>query len=58
MGIAEKVVYFARQKRYILMVMAFLGFFNVYCLRVNLSVAVVHMQNEYNWSTALKGQFP
>ena len=31
------------------------GFFNVYALRVNLSVAVVDMQNEYNWSDSLKG---
>ena len=28
--------------------MAFLGFFNVYCLRVNLSVAMVAMVNSSN----------
>ena len=31
--------------RHALAVMAFLGFFNVYCLRVNLSVALVAMVN-------------
>ena len=33
------------QARHALAVMAFLGFFNVYCLRVNLSVALVAMVN-------------
>lgn len=32
-------------KRHLLAVLAFLGFFNVYCLRVNLSVALVAMVN-------------
>ncbi|CAG5122798.1 unnamed protein product [Candidula unifasciata] len=33
------------EARHMLAVMAFLGFFNVYCLRVNLSVALVAMVN-------------
>ena len=32
--------------RYMLAVMSFLGFFNVYALRVNLSMAIVAMVNE------------
>jgi len=32
--------------RFVLMVMGFLGFVNVYCLRVNLSVALVAMVND------------
>lgn len=31
--------------RYVLTFLAFLGFFNVYCLRANLSVALVAMVN-------------
>jgi hypothetical protein len=46
-----------QQKRNILAIMAFLGFFNVYALRVNLSVAAVHMQDHFNWSATLKGFF-
>lgn len=34
--------------RHVLAFMAFLGFFNVYCLRVNLSVALVAMVNSTN----------
>jgi hypothetical protein len=52
---AESVLDKLQQKRYILMIMGFFGFFNVYAMRVNLSVAVVHMQNEFNWGTVLKG---
>jgi fucose permease len=37
-------------KRYILTFVAFFGFFNVYALRVCLSVAIEPMQNEYGWS--------
>ena len=32
--------------RYVLAIMGFLGFFNVYTLRVNLSMAIVAMVNE------------
>ena len=31
--------------RYVLAIMSFLGFFNVYALRVNLSVALIEMDN-------------
>lgn len=42
--------------RYVLAVMGFLGFINVYTLRVNLSVAIVRMVNETaNASTNLVG---
>lgn len=34
---------FWRKRRYIVVLLAFLGFFNVYSLRVNLSVAIVAM---------------
>lgn len=34
---------FWRKRRYIVVLMAFLGFFNVYALRVNLSVGIVAM---------------
>lgn len=34
---------FWKRRRYIVVFMAFLGFFNVYSLRVNLSVAIVAM---------------
>ncbi|XP_047130016.1 sialin [Hydra vulgaris] len=58
-------------KRYVLAILSFFGFFNVYCLRVDLSVALVAMTNnhtrvmfngteylvapEFNWSTQLQG---
>lgn len=34
---------FWKKRRYIVVVLAFFGFFNVYSLRVNLSVAIVAM---------------
>lgn len=34
---------FYRKKRYLVVLLAFFGFFNVYALRVNLSVAIVAM---------------
>ena len=34
-------------KRYVLALLSFLGFFNVYCLRVDLSVALVAMTTNY-----------
>ena len=34
-------------KRYMLAILSFFGFFNVYCLRVNLSVALVAMTNNH-----------
>ncbi|RUS84902.1 hypothetical protein EGW08_007312, partial [Elysia chlorotica] len=59
-------------KRYIIAIMAFLGFANIYALRVNLSVALVAMTTnrsvvingtlhtiagpEFDWSSHLKGQ--
>ena len=35
-------------KRYIIAVLAFLGFLNVYALRVNLSMAIIVMVNDTN----------
>ncbi|KAK7105272.1 sialin-like [Littorina saxatilis] len=58
-------------KRYVLALLAFLGFANIYALRVNLSVAIVSMTSnrtklvngtivsilpDYPWSTDLQGQ--
>ncbi|XP_067133318.1 sialin-like [Centruroides vittatus] len=42
-------------KRHVVAVMAFWGFFNVYALRVNLSVAIVAMAEDYDWDTKLQG---
>uniref|UniRef100_A0A1L8DE91 Sialin n=2 Tax=Nyssomyia neivai TaxID=330878 RepID=A0A1L8DE91_9DIPT len=39
---------FWRSRRYIVVLMAFFGFFNVYGLRVNLSVAIVAMTEKFN----------
>ena len=39
-------------KRYVLAVMSFFGFFNVYCLRVDISVALVAMTNNHTRMTA------
>ncbi|XP_031769341.2 vesicular glutamate transporter 1 isoform X1 [Galleria mellonella] len=61
---------FFRQRRYVVALLAFFGFFNVYALRVNLSIAVVAMSEpietkldngtvvfipEFDWSTQTKG---
>lgn len=58
-------------KRYVLAILSFFGFFNVYCLRVDLSVALVAMTNnhtrvktdgteywvpaEFEWNSQLQG---
>jgi ACS family sodium-dependent inorganic phosphate cotransporter len=39
---------FWRRRRYVVAFLAFLGFFNVYALRVNLSVAIVAMTTSRN----------
>ncbi len=44
------------QKRYHLMLLVFFAYFTLFTLRVNLSVAIVHMQSHFNWGTALKGR--
>ena len=41
--VVVETVPFWRKKRYFVVFMAFLGLFNVYALRVNLSVAIVAM---------------
>ncbi|XP_055373403.1 sialin-like [Condylostylus longicornis] len=61
---------FWRKKRYIVVLLAFFGFFNVYSLRVNLSVAIVamtenrshidengteHWTQDFNWNSKEKG---
>lgn len=43
---------FWRHRRYVVAAMAFLGFFNVYALRVNLSVAIVAMSTASNVTLA------
>lgn len=42
---------FWRQRRYVVAIMLFLGFFNVYSLRVNVSIAIVAMINGYKGKT-------
>ncbi|GFR93810.1 vesicular glutamate transporter [Elysia marginata] len=44
--------------RHVLAFLAFLGFFNVYCLRVNLSVAVVAMVNSNDDNTSSSTECP
>jgi hypothetical protein len=43
--------------RYVLALLALFGFFNVYAMRVNLSIAIVKMADQYNWSPSTKGMF-
>lgn len=65
-----ETVPFWRKRRYLVVLMAFFGFFNVYALRVNLSVAIVAMtenktiehengdvtyEQDFNWSSMQKG---
>ena len=38
-----------------LAMLAFFGFFNVYAMRVNLSVAAVKMKTQYGWSKPQNG---
>eukprot|EP00049_Salpingoeca_infusionum_P011248 m.193652 g.193652 ORF g.193652 m.193652 type:complete len:86 (-) comp14881_c0_seq14:4456-4713(-) len=47
---ASKVVPWYKSCRYALALWAFFGFLNVYALRVNLSVAIVEMSDEFGWS--------
>eukprot|EP01089_Gocevia_fonbrunei_P001515 TRINITY_DN11406_c0_g1_i2.p1 TRINITY_DN11406_c0_g1~~TRINITY_DN11406_c0_g1_i2.p1 ORF type:complete len:469 (+),score=63.68 TRINITY_DN11406_c0_g1_i2:1526-2932(+) len=42
-------------KRYILVAVAFLGFANVYALRVNLSIAIKPMSKKYDYSSTEQG---
>lgn len=42
---------FWKRRRHLVAFLAFFGFFNVYALRVNLSVAIVAMTSPYNVST-------
>ncbi|XP_059617450.1 sialin-like [Phlebotomus argentipes] len=47
--VADKITWqFWKARRYVVVLMAFLGFFNVYSLRVNLSVAIVAMTETKN----------
>ncbi|XP_058832664.1 sialin [Topomyia yanbarensis] len=69
-GISSPLWMFWKRRRYMVVFMAFLGFFNVYALRVNLSVAIVAMtecrqvdygngtigQEQYfDWSSQMQG---
>uniref|UniRef100_A0A182Y2L1 Sialin n=1 Tax=Anopheles stephensi TaxID=30069 RepID=A0A182Y2L1_ANOST len=69
-GIDAPMWMFWRRRRYVLVFLAFFGFFNVYSLRVNLSVAIVAMtenrtiehpngtvsyEQEFNWDSTTKG---
>jgi hypothetical protein len=47
----------AMKKRHELALLVFTGFMTLYALRSILSVTVVHMQTEYNWSGTFKGAF-
>uniref|UniRef100_A0A023ET50 Sialin n=1 Tax=Aedes albopictus TaxID=7160 RepID=A0A023ET50_AEDAL len=69
-GISAPLWMFWKRRRYIVVFMAFFGFFNVYALRVNLSVAIVAMTEErevvlangttvveqyFDWTTQMQG---
>ncbi|XP_058122068.1 sialin-like [Anopheles ziemanni] len=69
-GIEAPMWMFWKRRRYILVFLAFFGFFNVYSLRVNLSVAIVAMtenrtiehpngtvsyEQEFDWDSSTKG---
>ncbi|XP_041771884.1 sialin-like [Anopheles merus] len=69
-GINAPMWMFWRRRRYVLVFLAFFGFFNVYSLRVNLSVAIVAMtenrtvqypngtigyEQEFDWDSTTKG---
>ena len=41
--------------RYITLMMTFMGLAIAYVLRVNISVAIIDMQEQYNWSAKTKG---
>ncbi|XP_046392973.1 sialin-like [Ischnura elegans] len=47
-GVSKKSVRRGLPRRYMVAILAFLGFWNVYALRVNLSVAIVAMTTPYN----------
>ena len=68
--VVVETVPFWKKKRYFVVFMAFLGLFNVYALRVNLSVAIVAMteirtvihengttsyEQDFNWDSKQKG---
>ena len=42
-------------RRYAVVIMLFLGLFNIYLMRVNLSVAIDPMACEYGWSNKIQG---
>ncbi|ETN58282.1 Sialin, Sodium/sialic acid cotransporter [Anopheles darlingi] len=69
-GISAPLWMFWKRRRYIVVFLAFFGFFNVYSLRVNLSVAIVAMtenrtiehpngtvsyEQEFDWDSTTKG---
>ncbi|KFB49315.1 AGAP006595-PA-like protein [Anopheles sinensis] len=69
-GIEAPMWMFWKRRRYVLVFLAFFGFFNVYSLRVNLSVAIVAMtenrtiehpngtvsyEQEFDWDSSTKG---
>ncbi|XP_055604465.1 sialin-like [Uranotaenia lowii] len=69
-GIAAPMWMFWKRRRYIVVLMAFLGFMNVYTMRVNLSVAIVamtenrtivdadggvHYESDFQWDSKVKG---
>ncbi|XP_065843594.1 vesicular glutamate transporter 3-like [Oscarella lobularis] len=41
--------------RYVLAILGHIGFANVYALRVNLSVAIIDMKDQYGWSSTTEG---
>ncbi|XP_055626995.1 sialin-like [Toxorhynchites rutilus septentrionalis] len=69
-GVNAPLWLFWKRRRYILVFMTFFGFFNVYSLRVNLSVAIIAMteirevldanglagfEQDFDWSSSLQG---
>lgn len=44
-----------KRKRYLIVILAFFGLFNVYALRINLSVAIIPMAEHFGWDSKENG---
>eukprot|EP00118_Oscarella_pearsei_P029123 m.3724 g.3724 ORF g.3724 m.3724 type:complete len:483 (+) comp9729_c0_seq1:143-1591(+) len=51
----RKRTYWCIPARYVLAIMGHIGFANVYALRINLSVAIIDMKKQFNWTKTTEG---